>query len=54
MTAVGDTTNTTSVRALINPNRLKQDYDDKIIPIGYEHQFKPVMFLSGIILEPTG
>ena len=31
MTVVGDTTNTTSVRALINPNRLKQDYDDKII-----------------------
>ena len=41
MTVVGDTTNTTSVRALINPNRLKQDYDDKIISIGYEHQFKP-------------
>src|SRR5574344_1142572 len=41
MTVVGDTTSTTSVRALINPNRLKQDYDDKIISIGYEHQFKP-------------
>ena len=29
------------VRALINPNKLKQDYDDKIISIGYEHNFKP-------------
>jgi hypothetical protein len=26
-------------RALINPNKLKQDYDDKIISIGYEHGF---------------
>ena len=29
------------VRALINPNKLKQDYDDKIISIGFEHDFKP-------------
>jgi hypothetical protein len=29
-----------NVRALINPNKLKQDYDDKIISIGYEHNFK--------------
>ena len=29
------------VRALINPNKVKQDYDDKIISIGYEHNFKP-------------
>ena len=29
------------VRALINPNKLKQDYDDKIISIGYEHGFQP-------------
>ena len=29
------------VRALINPNKLKQDYDDKIISIGYEYDFKP-------------
>ena len=29
------------VRALINPNKLKQDYDDKIISIGYEYQYKP-------------
>jgi hypothetical protein len=27
------------VRALINPNKLKQDYDDKIISIGFEHGF---------------
>ena len=27
------------VRALINPNKLKQDYDDKIISIGYEYNF---------------
>lgn len=27
------------VRALINPNKLKQDYDDKIISIGFEHKF---------------
>lgn len=27
-------------RALINPNRLKQDYDDKIISIGFESGFK--------------
>lgn len=28
------------VRALINPNKLKQDYDDKILSIGYEYNFK--------------
>jgi hypothetical protein len=28
------------VRALINPNKLKQDYDDKIISIGFEHKFQ--------------
>lgn len=28
-------------RALINPNTVKQDYDDKIISIGYEHGYKP-------------
>ena len=28
------------VRALINPNKLKMDYDDKIISIGFEHGFK--------------
>lgn len=29
------------VQALINPNKLKQDYDDKIISIGFEHGFQP-------------
>ena len=28
------------VRALINPNKLKQDYDDKILSIGFEYGFK--------------
>ena len=37
------------VRALINPNKLKQDYDDKIISIGYEHGFTP-----GTIFEWIG
>ena len=27
------------IRALINPDKVKQDYDDKIISIGFEHQF---------------
>ena len=29
-----------AVKALINPNKLKQDYDDKIISIGFEYNFK--------------
>lgn len=29
------------VRALINPDKTKQDYDDKIISIGFEYGFKP-------------
>lgn len=29
------------VRALINPNKLKQDYDDKVVSVGYEHDFHP-------------
>lgn len=37
------------VRALINPNKVKQDYDDKIISIGYEHDFNP-----GDVFEWTG
>ena len=41
MVPVGDAISPTSVRALINPNRLKQDYDDKIISVGYEHGFRP-------------
>ena len=37
------------VRALINPNKLKQDYDDKIISVGYEYNFK-----SGDVFEWLG
>jgi hypothetical protein len=29
------------VRALINPNKLKQDYDDKIISVGFEYEVTP-------------
>lgn len=28
-------------RALINPNITKPDYDDKILSVGYEHNYKP-------------
>ena len=35
-----DSTSDEYVRALINPNKLKQDYDDKIISVGYEHHFE--------------
>lgn len=28
-------------RALINPDKTKQDYDDKILSIDYKHQFEP-------------
>jgi hypothetical protein len=37
------------VRALINPNKLKQDYDDKILSVGYEYEFAP-----GTIFEWLG
>lgn len=30
-----------AIRALINPDKTKQDYDDKIISVGYEQQFEP-------------
>ena len=33
--------NQTLVRALINPDKLKLDYDDKILSVGYEYGFKP-------------
>jgi hypothetical protein len=36
-----DAENRKPVRALINPNKLKQDYDDKIISVGYEYDFAP-------------
>jgi hypothetical protein len=29
------------VPALINPNQVKQDYDDKVISIGYEYNYAP-------------
>jgi hypothetical protein len=35
-----DAVDSKPVRALINPNKLKQDYDDKIISIGFEYGFK--------------
>ena len=35
-----DSTSDDYVRALINPNKLKQDYDEKIISVGYEHHFE--------------
>lgn len=37
------------VRALINPNKLKQDYDDKIISVGFEYEVAP-----GTIFEWLG
>ena len=33
-------TNPQPFRALINPNKLKQDYDDKIVSVGYEYNLK--------------
>lgn len=30
-----------AIRALINPDRVKQDYDDKIISVGYEFDYSP-------------
>ena len=38
-----------SVKALINPNKLKQDYDDKIISIRYDHEF-----VTGDVFEWIG
>lgn len=29
------------IRALINPNKLKPDYDDKVLSVGYEFNFQP-------------
>jgi hypothetical protein len=34
------------VRALINPNKLTQDYDEKIISVGFEHELQ-----AGDIIE---
>ena len=44
-----DATDRTPVRALINPNKLKMDYDDKIISVGYEYNFAP-----GTVFEWVG
>ena len=38
-----------NVRALINPNKLKQDYDDKILSVGFEYDVAP-----GTIFEWVG
>ena len=38
--AIGTASNNDGVRALINPNKLKQDYDDKIVSVPWEHGFK--------------
>ena len=27
--------------ALINPDKTKQNYDDKIVSVGYEYRYKP-------------
>ena len=35
-----DENDTIERRALINPNKIKQDYDEKIISIGFESNFK--------------
>ena len=37
------------VRALINPNKLKPDYDDKILSVGYEYNFT-----TGTVFEWLG
>lgn len=36
-----DTMGSEGVRALINPDKVKQDYDDKILSIDYAHNFEP-------------
>lgn len=41
ITAFGKEAPKDSVKALINPNKLKQDYDDKIISVSYEYGFEP-------------
>jgi hypothetical protein len=34
------TLQSSTVRALINPNKLKVDYDEKILSVGFEHGFE--------------
>ena len=40
MVAIGEPAHAQSVRALININRLKEDYDDKILSVPFEYGFK--------------
>ena len=44
-----DATDRRPFRALINPNKLKQDYDDKILSVGFEYDVAP-----GTIFEWVG
>lgn len=44
-----DAKNRKPVKALINPNKLKQDYDDKILSVGYEYDIQ-----SGDVFEWLG
>lgn len=44
-----DATDRTPFRALINPNKLKQDYDDKVLSVGFEYNIK-----SGDVFEWVG
>ena len=44
-----DAENRKPVRALITPNKLKQDHDDKVLSVGFEHNFK-----SGDVFEWLG
>lgn len=39
-TPIGANDDSQRIRALINPNKLKQDYDDKILSVPFEHGFK--------------
>ena len=44
-----DATERRPVRALINPNKLEQNYDNKVISVGYEYNFQP-----GTVFEWVG
>ena len=44
-----DATDKTPFRALINPNKLKKDYDDKILSVGFEYEVE-----TGTIFEWVG
>ncbi len=36
-----DSTDMEEIPSLINPDKTKQNYDDKIVSVGYEYGFKP-------------